>query len=115
MSPYRVILVTCPDAAVERIAGGLLERRLVACVNAIRGVASRYVWKGKVESAEETLLVLKARAEGFEAIAAALRELHPYELPEILALPVAEGSGPYLRWIDEVIAPPAPRRRRREA
>lgn len=105
--PYRVLLCTCPESAVEKVVDGLLLGKLAACVNVLPGVVSRYWWKGKVEAAPECLLVMKARAGSVPAIAKALASLHPYDVPELLALPVEEGSEDYLRWIDEVTVPPA--------
>ncbi|MGH7162037.1 MAG: divalent-cation tolerance protein CutA, partial [Planctomycetota bacterium] len=112
----RLLLTTCPEDAADALAEALLRRRLVACVNLVRGVKSRYWWKGKLESAGECLLLLKAPAGGVSAVAAALTELHPYETPELLALPVESGLPAYLEWIEEVTAPrarAAARRRRR--
>ena len=101
----RVLLCTCPADAVERIASGLLERRLVACVNAIPGVVSRYWWQERLEREDETLLVLKTEARHVPAVVAALEELHPYDVPELLALPVETGAEPYLAWITAETAP----------
>lgn len=105
MSDVSVLLCTCPPQAADDLAVALLERRLVACVNAIAGVASRYRWKGKVERDDETLLVLKTTAERVPEVIAALEELHPYDVPELLALPVAEGAASYLNWVREETAP----------
>lgn len=95
----RVLLCTCPPAAAEKIAKGLLERRLVACVNAVPGVVSRYWWKKKLERDDETLLVMKTEAARVPEVIAALKDLHPYEVPELLALPVDAGAEPYLAWL----------------
>jgi len=96
----RVLLATCPPAEAERIAEALLERRLVACVNALPGAVSRYRWKGKLERDEETLLVLKTGVDRVPEVLAALKELHPYEVPELLSLPVEDGNPDYLAWVD---------------
>jgi len=101
----RVLLCTCPPEAAETIAEGLLERRLVACVNALPGAFSRYWWKGRLESGEETLLLLKTRAEHVPGIVAALGELHPYDVPELLSLPVEAGGPAYLDWVSGETAP----------
>jgi periplasmic divalent cation tolerance protein len=93
---------TAEDA--ERIARALVERRLAACVNVVPGVVSVYRWKGAVERDEERLLVIKTRAERLEELRRALVELHPYEVPELLALPVEAGHGPYLAWLDESVS-----------
>ena len=93
---------TAEDA--ERIARALVERRLAACVNVVPGVVSIYRWKGAVEKDEERLLVIKTRAERLEALREALVELHPYEVPELVALPVEAGHAPYLAWLDESVS-----------
>ena len=97
---FVVVLVTVPDAeTATQLAQTLLEERRVACVNRIRGVASLFRWEGRVEEAQEELLILKARRTAFPALSARVVELHPYEVPEVLALPVVAGSEPYLRWL----------------
>ena len=97
----RVLLCTCPPDAAERIATGLLERRLAACVNALPGVVSRYWWKGKLETDDESLLLIKTVSAKVTAVVEALAELHPHDVPELLSLPVETGSEPYLRWVSE--------------
>jgi periplasmic divalent cation tolerance protein len=95
-----VALVTCPDEATGlTLARTLVEERLAACVNVTGAMRSIYRWQGEVEEAEERLLVLKARADRLEALAARLSELHPYDVPEFLVLPVERGLGPYLEWV----------------
>ena len=95
-----VALVTVPDAATgDRIAEALVGERLAACVNRVGPIRSRYRWKGAVESADEQLLLIKARASAIPRIEARLRALHPYEVFELLALPVAGGSAAYLDWL----------------
>jgi len=83
----------------ERIARALVERRLAACVNVVPGLTSIYAWKGAVETERELLLVIKTRRQRFEELRAALVELHPYEVPELIALPVEAGHAPYLEWL----------------
>ena len=96
----QVVLLTAPDAAcAERLARALVEERLAACVNVVPGVRSFYRWQGAVEAAAELLLVAKTRADRAEALAARVKELHPYELPEVLTLPAAGGSAAYLDWV----------------
>jgi periplasmic divalent cation tolerance protein len=91
--------VGTPEDA-QRIARALVERGLAACVNVVPGVTSIYRWQGRIEAEAEQLLVVKTTAEGFEPLRAALVSLHPYEVPEVLALPVRGGHGPYLAWLD---------------
>jgi periplasmic divalent cation tolerance protein len=94
------LLVTAPDEETgRRIARALVEERLAACVNVLPGVHSIYRWKGAVEEASEVMLVVKTRAERAGLLAARVRALHPYELPEVVALPVTDGSRAYLRWV----------------
>jgi periplasmic divalent cation tolerance protein len=93
---------TAEDA--ERIARALVERRLAACVNVVPGVVSVYRWKGAVCRDEERLLVIKTRAARLEALGAALVALHPYELPELVALPIEGGHEPYLAWLDDSVS-----------
>jgi periplasmic divalent cation tolerance protein len=95
----RVLLCTCPPDAAEGIAKGLLEKRLVACVNALPGAVSRYWWRGALQRDEETLLLMKTEASRVPEVIAALKGLHPYEVPELLALPVDAGAAPYLAWV----------------
>jgi periplasmic divalent cation tolerance protein len=92
--------VAGPEDA-ERIARAVVERGLAACVNVLPGVVSVYRWKGRVEREEERLLVIKTTSSRFEALRQAVVELHPYELPEVIALPIAGGHEPYLAWLDE--------------
>jgi periplasmic divalent cation tolerance protein len=95
-----VVLVACPDEETAlSIARALVEERLAACVSATADVRSVYRWRGGIEEARERLLVVKARADRLDALAARVVELHPYEVPELLALPVARGFGPYLDWL----------------
>ena len=105
MSERVVALSTVGSAEdAERIARALVERRLAACVNVVPNVVSVYRWKGAVEKDEEHLLVIKTRAERLEALRQALVELHPYEVPELVALPVEAGHAPYLAWLDESVS-----------
>jgi periplasmic divalent cation tolerance protein len=100
MKGDRVILVlsTVPEAEAPRIAGTLVSERLVACVNATP-VQSCYRWKGEICRDREVLLVMKTRESLFPRIMKRVKELHPYEVPEILAVPVWGGYGGYLEWV----------------
>lgn len=94
------VWITAPDEeTARRLARALVEERLAACVNLVPGLRSIYRWQGRVEEAAEVLLVAKTQAERFAALAARVRALHPYALPEIVALPVQDGSEEYLRWV----------------
>lgn len=91
---------TCPDLeSAQRLADALVGERLAACVNILPGMHSTYQWQGKVERSEEVQLVIKTTAERLPALAARLTQLHPYELPELVAVPVAAGLPAYLHWI----------------
>ncbi len=94
-----VVLSTFPDAAAARAAAeSLVNERLAACVNILPNVESIYRWQGKVETGAEVLTVIKTTAERYPALEQRLRELHPCEVPEIVALPAAAVAESYLRW-----------------
>ena len=97
---FCVVLVTVgkPDEA-EKIASTIVEERLAACCNLVSGVKSVYRWKGEICHDEETLMVIKTRRERFEALRARVVELHSYEVPEIVAIPIVAGHAPYLDWL----------------
>lgn len=100
------IVVLCTIGAAddaEKLARELVERRLVACVNLVPGLVSIYRWKGRVERDEERLLVMKTSAARFEELKSAIVALHPYEVPEIIALPITSGHEPYLAWLHESV------------
>lgn len=103
--PGIVLALTTVGAAAdaERLARALVEGRLAACVNVVPGVVSTYRWKGAVERDEEQLLVVKTRADRVDALREALVTLHPYELPELVVLPVEAGHAPYLAWVRESV------------
>ncbi|HEY2395263.1 MAG TPA: divalent-cation tolerance protein CutA [Rudaea sp.] len=95
-----IVLCGCPDEAiVERIASALVEERLAACVNRIPGITSTYRWRGKLQHERECLLLIKTTSERFDAVRERIVELHPYELPEVIAVDIALGHAPYLAWI----------------
>ena len=116
MTDYVVVLVTCGNAVeARRIAQAVVRRRLAACVNILaRPIASTYRWKGKVERANETLLLIKSSRKRLAALRAAVARLHSYDVPEFIALPVIAGSPAYLRWLGESLrAPRRPRARKK--
>lgn len=93
-------LCTCPDAdSARRIAQALVGERLAACVNLVPGIASVYRWQGDVREDQEVLLVIKTVRARLEALATRVRALHPYELPEVVAVDIAGGLPDYLAWI----------------
>ena len=96
-----LILTQMPDrASAQSLARALVEARLAACVSIGTPVESLYHWRGEIETAQEIPVAVKTRAERYAAVEAAIRARHPYELPEILAVPVVHGFAPYLDWID---------------
>ena len=96
----RVIFVTAPDPETAASIGRtLVEERLIACANLVAGIRSIYRWEGRVADEAEVLLVLKTRASRCAAVAARVKALHPYALPEVVALPVVDGSAAYLDWV----------------
>ena len=96
-----VILCTCPDeATAARLASALVEARLAACVNRLPGITSTYRWRGKICSDSEQLLLIKTTRERFDAVREHIVRLHPYELPEVIAVDIALGHVPYLAWIE---------------
>ncbi|MFC5571493.1 divalent-cation tolerance protein CutA [Lysobacter yangpyeongensis] len=104
--PVLLAYSTCPDAAsAERIAQALVTERLAACVNRVPGIRSTYRWQGQVEEADEVLLLIKTTADRLEALTARLRALHPYELPELVAVEVRSGLPAYLDWVTAESAP----------
>ena len=104
--PAVVCLVTTPPDQARPIAGALVERELVACVNIVASVQSVYRWKGAVEDDEESLLVIKTTRDAVPALDEALAELHPYETFELVALDVDGGAQAYLDWIGDSVALP---------
>ena len=100
MSAIILVITNLPDAiSAERLARTLVENGLAACVNVLAPCRSVYRWEGKVESATEVPLLIKTRVERYEAVQAAIREQHPYELPEIISLPIEGGLPAYLNWV----------------
>ena len=101
MTDKIVVLTTCASAEeAEKIARGLVEKRLAACVNVVGGVRSFYRWKGALEDPSEWLLLIKSKRELFTQLRAALEAAHSYEVPEIVVLPIIDGSPAYLNWLE---------------
>lgn len=102
MAEYlQVVSTTGSEEEAERISAALVERRLAACVQVLGPIASRYRWQGEVETAREWMCVAKTEASRYAELEAAIRELHSYEEPEIVATPVVAGSAGYLDWLGE--------------
>ena len=101
MTDYIVVYVTAPEDEAPELARTLVNERLVACVNIVPGLRSFYWWKGKVEDEPEVLCIMKTRSNLFEPLRDRVRELHSYEVEEIIALPIQAGNAPYLDWIKE--------------
>ena len=102
---FVVVLVTAGDAGeAARIGRTLVEERLAACANLVGPIRSVYRWQGAVEEAAEHLLLVKARTDDLPALEARVRALHSYQVPEVLALPVAAGSAAYLAWLAQSTA-----------
>ena len=102
MTEKIVILSTCAsEAEAAKVARSLIDARLAACVNVLPEIRSYYRWQGKVETGREVMLVIKSSRDRFAGVRAAIEEAHSYEVPEIIALPIMEGSPAYLSWMDE--------------
>ncbi len=95
----RILFCTCPKESAAELAKKLVQQRLVACVNRIPGVESTYWWEGEIQVDSEDLLILKTSQERLPALLEALPNLHPYDVPEILAWKVSESHAPYQAWV----------------
>jgi periplasmic divalent cation tolerance protein len=101
MDEIIIVLTNMPDRdAALKLARELVAKRLVACVNVLAACTSVYRWKGEVEEAREVPVLIKTRAGRYDEVEAAIRRLHPYELPEIVAVPVTRGFEEYLEWVN---------------
>jgi len=101
VSAARVVFSTCPDASTaEAVARALVDERLAACVNLVPGVRSIYRWQDAVEQADEILMVIKTTAANVDALTARVAQLHPYEVPEVIALAAEGVSDAYLAWLE---------------
>jgi len=95
-----VVMVTCPDReSADRIASSLTSKKLAACVNITQEIRSVYRWKGKIEEATELLLIIKTRKRLLDKILREVKLNHPYQVPEVIALPIVGGSPEYMRWL----------------
>lgn len=99
-----MILVTCRSRKeADRISALLLREKLVACATVVGSVSSRFRWKGRITAARETPLMVKTTAARFEAVARRVKSAHSYEVPEIIALPIAAGDKTYLQWVRDSV------------
>lgn len=99
-----LVLCTCPDKAVgQQLARQLVESRLAACVNVLPELTSIYTWEEKLETATEVLLLIKTTEEVYQKLEIFLAKAHPYDCPEIIAIPIKQGLTGYLKWINETV------------
>ncbi len=99
-----VVFITAADAEEARlIADVLLQQKKAACVNIVPGLSSLFWWRDKIDSAKESLLIVKTRASLLDEVVDLVKEIHSYDNPEVIALPIVGGSDDYLEWLDEVV------------
>ena len=99
----QIITTTDTKELAKQIAETLVEKKIAACVQISGPIISTYEWKGKIENAEEWYCVIKTRKNLYKKVEESIKVLHPYDVPEIIALPILEGNQAYLDWIDEVV------------
>jgi periplasmic divalent cation tolerance protein len=100
MEQFIVVLITCPSQEeAERLSNKILSERLAACVNIINGVHSLFHWQGQIESDQESLMIVKTRSLLLAQLKTFVQENHPYDVPEIIAVPIIGGSDDYLNWV----------------
>jgi periplasmic divalent cation tolerance protein len=105
MTEKILVLSNCgSEEEARRVARALVEARVAACVNIIAGVHSVYHWEGAIQEASEWMLIIKSTRALFDSLAAELRRIHSYQVPEVLAIPVVDGDQDYLAWIDREIS-----------
>lgn len=97
-----VYITAANEEEAAKIARALVETKLAACVNIVKNIRSVYTWQGKVEDETEALMIVKTQKKHFSTLSAKVKELHSYSVPEIIALPIIEGSGDYMKWLREV-------------
>jgi periplasmic divalent cation tolerance protein len=103
-SPFLIVLTTLPKRSdARRLSKLLLEKKLAACVNLLGPADSSFWWKGKIDQAREYLLLIKTRASSFSKLRRLLEKHHPYDVPEIVALPIVKGNPSYLKWIESTV------------
>ncbi|KAM8879724.1 protein CutA homolog [Spinachia spinachia] len=101
---HSAAFVTCPNEGVAKdLARAIVEKKLAACVNIVPAITSVYEWQGKIEEDSEVLLMIKTRSSKVPALAEYVRSNHPYEVAEVISLPIDQGNPPYLKWIGQVV------------
>jgi len=103
MAMFGVVLITCPTDKAETIARVMLEKRVAAGVNMVPALSSLYWWKNNIESAKETLLVVKTCLDAIKDLERVVKGIHPYDVPQIVLLPIVTGNRDYLEWIDREV------------
>ncbi len=102
--PYIILFITASNSQeAHKIAGALLEQRKAACVNIVPGVSSLFWWQDKLDSAQESLIIVKTKASVLNEVVRLVREIHSYDVPEIIALPIVGGNQDYLEWIGKEV------------
>ncbi|MDH5174080.1 MAG: divalent-cation tolerance protein CutA [Elusimicrobiota bacterium] len=104
MKEIVIFITSGSEAEAKSLAQVLIEEKLAACVNILSGVESLYWWKGKIESSKEWMLVVKTRGEMAKKVIKRVKEVHSYEVPEVIALPIVQGNKDYLQWISDSLA-----------
>jgi len=108
-SKHVVVFVTAANVAeAKKIANEILKRKFAACANIVKGVDSSYWWHGKIERSTEIMVIMKTQSRLTEKLIRAVKKLHSYEVPEIIAVPIVSGSPDYLKWIDESVSTTRP-------
>lgn len=100
---YVVVFVTAPKKSCKKIISHILNKKLVACINEVRGVQSFYWWEKKICNDEENLLIMKTTSKLVEVLITEIKKVHPYQVPEIISIPILKGNKEYLNWVSETV------------
>jgi len=103
MSNYKIVFVTSPAKSVNSITRQLIREKLVACINIIPKISSIYRWKNKIEKSQESLLIMKTNNSNIKKLIKRIRQVHPYEVPEIIFTDITDGNKDYLNWIEDSV------------
>jgi periplasmic divalent cation tolerance protein len=104
MTNIVVFMTTSTKQEAQKIVRSLLDKHLIACANILGPVGSQFWWQGKIDKAKEFLVLMKSNEKLFEKLSKTIKEMHSYEVPEILALPIVKGWAPYLEWLTETLS-----------